>query len=87
MTKEDLKFIIAFAKVHGEQRKPVTEVIQHIQNELDVYAEYYDTSNYAYIDMFMEKYNAMNEYKLMYEVMEEIANGATFFEACREWDI
>ena len=87
MTKKDLEFIIAFAKVHGEQKKPVTEVIQHIQDELDVYSEYYDTSDVAYIDMFMEKYNAMNEHMLMYEVMEEMANGATFFEACREWDI
>ena len=87
MTKEDLKFIIAFAKVHGEMKLPFEEVIKHIQDELDVYAEYYDTSDVAYIDMFMEKYNTMNEHMLMYEVMEEMANGATFFEACREWDI
>lgn len=86
-TSKTVDFILTYAKVYGQVNSPLCEIAKDIQIEMDFYAEYYDMQEQTYIDLFLEKYKDMRECELTYEVLSEVANGSTFFSACREWDI
>lgn len=84
MNKRELEFIVAYADVYDMMSRPFTEVY-------DVLCKMFDNipcTPCDYIETFMKKYSAMNEYGLYIEIKFQITViGDNFFEACEEWDI
>lgn len=78
MNKRDLQFLLIYAEVYELKNQPVTKVI-----ELAI--DYLNSNEMMY--SFIESYHLMKDYHLEAEVKACIANGDTFLDACREWDI
>lgn len=82
--KRDLNFICAYADVYDMMNRPFVEVYDELCEIFDNLPCTPDD----YIESFMEKYSAMNEYGLYIEIKFQITVlGDSFFEACAEWDI
>ena len=78
MKTRDLQFLLIYAEVYGLMNQPVTEVIK-------LAIDYLNSDEM--MDSFIESYHLMKDYHLEAEVKACIANGDTFLDACREWDI
>lgn len=84
MNRRDLKFIIAYADVYDMMDRPFDEVYDELCEMFDNMPCTPDD----YIESFMKKYSAMNEYGLYIEIKFQITVlGDSFFEACEKWDI
>lgn len=87
-----IAFLLAYADVHDKMQSPVMEVLEELNNKFNELQEFYSSkeeAEEAYIEEFMDHYQAMKEYGLEEDVKTWMHNtGDNFFTTCVcEFDI